>query len=299
MDRVVARYHDPGLRRFISADTIVPDPNNPQSLNRYSYCLNNPLKYVDPTGHFVSQDDVISYSANNWNNPNAPLTIKGRAIGFVRAAASVLSPGGATQFVGQLASLLPPPALPAKPMQLEMRQITVPVDVTTHMVAHTHTVEIAWQGEVSQNTLDLDVYYSSTSHNRGIANTSLGGHLRASPRLELGDERQKFDFDYRPKPAPPGTSVGQAISPSWLAKQESVNDSALYCSTCQCGSASISISGVTNRAALSIEFDGGAFTQPGRITIDIVTGDYTKDDMNAIGEYGSALLGSRAVNVRQ
>ncbi|MCK5505780.1 MAG: RHS repeat-associated core domain-containing protein, partial [Thermodesulfovibrionia bacterium] len=46
-----ARYYDPKLARFISADTIVPDPINPQSLNRYSYVLNNPLRYIDPTGH--------------------------------------------------------------------------------------------------------------------------------------------------------------------------------------------------------------------------------------------------------
>jgi hypothetical protein len=46
-----ARYYDPKLARFISPDTIVPDPRNPQALNRYSYVLNNPLKYTDPTGH--------------------------------------------------------------------------------------------------------------------------------------------------------------------------------------------------------------------------------------------------------
>ena len=46
-----ARYYDPEIGRFISADTIVPDPMNPQSFNRYSYCLNNPLKYMDPSGH--------------------------------------------------------------------------------------------------------------------------------------------------------------------------------------------------------------------------------------------------------
>jgi hypothetical protein len=34
----------------------VPSPANPQSLNRYSYCLNNPLKYVDPTGHMDDHD---------------------------------------------------------------------------------------------------------------------------------------------------------------------------------------------------------------------------------------------------
>ncbi len=50
-DRFVARYYDATIGRFISADTIVPQPFNPQSLNRYSYCLNNPLKYIDPTGH--------------------------------------------------------------------------------------------------------------------------------------------------------------------------------------------------------------------------------------------------------
>ncbi|MDX6766087.1 MAG: toxin TcdB middle/N-terminal domain-containing protein [Candidatus Methylacidiphilales bacterium] len=46
-----ARYYDPELGRFISADTIVPDPQNPQTFNRYAYSLNNPLKYVDPSGH--------------------------------------------------------------------------------------------------------------------------------------------------------------------------------------------------------------------------------------------------------
>jgi len=46
-----ARYYDSLLGRFISADTMVPDPANPQSLNRYSYTINNPLKYTDPTGH--------------------------------------------------------------------------------------------------------------------------------------------------------------------------------------------------------------------------------------------------------
>ena len=46
-----ARYYNPAIGRFISADTIVPDFDNPQSYNRYSYVLNNPLKYNDPTGH--------------------------------------------------------------------------------------------------------------------------------------------------------------------------------------------------------------------------------------------------------
>lgn len=46
-----ARYYNPVLGRFISADTLVPNPADPQALNRYSYVRNNPLIYIDPSGH--------------------------------------------------------------------------------------------------------------------------------------------------------------------------------------------------------------------------------------------------------
>ena len=46
-----ARMYSSALGRFISADTIVPNPSGPQSLNRFSYTRNNPLKYIDPSGH--------------------------------------------------------------------------------------------------------------------------------------------------------------------------------------------------------------------------------------------------------
>jgi len=49
-----ARFLNPGLSRFTQPDTIIPNPANPQSLNRYSYALNNPVKYTDPTGHRVT-----------------------------------------------------------------------------------------------------------------------------------------------------------------------------------------------------------------------------------------------------
>jgi RHS repeat-associated protein len=51
-----ARYYDATIGRFIRADTIVQNYMNPQTLNRYSYCLNNPLKYVDPSGHEADGD---------------------------------------------------------------------------------------------------------------------------------------------------------------------------------------------------------------------------------------------------
>ena len=46
-----ARYYDPALGRFLSPDTMVPDPINPQALNRYAYAYNNPISNIDPTGH--------------------------------------------------------------------------------------------------------------------------------------------------------------------------------------------------------------------------------------------------------
>jgi RHS repeat-associated protein len=46
-----ARFYSPSLNRFISPDTIVPSPGNPQSLNRYSYVRNSPLNCTDPSGH--------------------------------------------------------------------------------------------------------------------------------------------------------------------------------------------------------------------------------------------------------
>ncbi|MBI5098912.1 MAG: VCBS repeat-containing protein [Nitrospirae bacterium] len=46
-----ARYYDPKIARFTSADTIVPNFANPQSLNRYSYVYDNPVVISDADGH--------------------------------------------------------------------------------------------------------------------------------------------------------------------------------------------------------------------------------------------------------
>lgn len=48
-----ARFYSPVLNRFIQPDSIVPGLFNPQNLNRFGYVRNNPIKYVDPTGHTI------------------------------------------------------------------------------------------------------------------------------------------------------------------------------------------------------------------------------------------------------
>jgi RHS repeat-associated protein len=63
-----ARYYDSVLGRFASPDGVSPDLNNPQSLNKYAYCFNNPLKYNDPTGHWPDWGDIWGgiKNAGNW-----------------------------------------------------------------------------------------------------------------------------------------------------------------------------------------------------------------------------------------
>jgi RHS repeat-associated protein len=55
-----ARLYDPLLGRFISPDRLVPDPGDPQALNRYTYCVNNPLIYTDPSGEIFGIDDLLA-----------------------------------------------------------------------------------------------------------------------------------------------------------------------------------------------------------------------------------------------
>ena len=50
------RLYDPVVGRFLEPDPIVQDASSTQNLNRYSYCLNNPLKYTDPSGNRFLQD---------------------------------------------------------------------------------------------------------------------------------------------------------------------------------------------------------------------------------------------------
>jgi RHS repeat-associated protein len=50
------RMYDSKTARFIQEDTYAGDPNDPLSLNLYTYCHNNPIVYWDPTGHFDALD---------------------------------------------------------------------------------------------------------------------------------------------------------------------------------------------------------------------------------------------------
>jgi RHS repeat-associated protein len=85
-----ARYYDPELARFISPDPIVPSPGDPQSLNRYSYVRNNPVKYIDPTGHsFWSA--IGNFFKNLFRRPQ--IFFATLAVGLVTGGAAYLATG--------------------------------------------------------------------------------------------------------------------------------------------------------------------------------------------------------------
>ena len=52
-----ARYYDPTTGRFITEDTLFGEMDNPLTQNLYAYCLNNPVLYIDPSGHKRRCDD--------------------------------------------------------------------------------------------------------------------------------------------------------------------------------------------------------------------------------------------------
>lgn len=69
------RMYDPVVGRFISADPFTQSPDFTQNLNRYAYCINNPLSLIDPSGY--------SWFSKNWKSITA--AIVGIAVSIVTA----------------------------------------------------------------------------------------------------------------------------------------------------------------------------------------------------------------------
>ena len=68
-----ARFYSPKLGRFLSADSIVPNPANPQDFNRFSYVRNNPVRYTDPSGHYCL-DPYEARGRTNYISCTPPVT---------------------------------------------------------------------------------------------------------------------------------------------------------------------------------------------------------------------------------
>jgi hypothetical protein len=68
-----ARFYAPYIARWLSADTLVPEPGNPQALNRYSYVVGRALNLTDPTGHYYYDpgcDCLVQTHENRLEHPD-------------------------------------------------------------------------------------------------------------------------------------------------------------------------------------------------------------------------------------
>ena len=85
------RVYDSSIGRFLSPDNYVQLPENSQSYNRYSSCINNPLKYTDPTGQFFQIGFIGASLLAADAFANAMTTDSGSKF-FISSAISILSP---------------------------------------------------------------------------------------------------------------------------------------------------------------------------------------------------------------
>ena len=90
------RLYHPMLGRFLSPDNFVQMPGNAQRYNRYSYCLNNPLKRTDPSGEaFVIDDATIAFTIFSVASSMMQAAATGRNVWKAGAAIGVwLGEGG-------------------------------------------------------------------------------------------------------------------------------------------------------------------------------------------------------------
>ncbi len=114
-----ARLYDPAVGRFLSPDPVVQTPDNTQNFNRYSYCMNNPLKYTDQDGQlflftiFNAITDLFgnvaehgfNVSQYNWKRTKNSWKIDiGMFKGNFKQILNKWTYGGFVSFVGSLVS---------------------------------------------------------------------------------------------------------------------------------------------------------------------------------------------------
>ena len=122
-----SRYYDPVVARFISADTYLGQANDPLSLNLYTYCVNNPIMYSDPTGY----DSVpVTVTLTNGSTVQT-VAVDGRTImpdGTRPPAGSIVTSGGNSW---QVPSNNNNPGVPVTTVQVTVPSATNPTGTST------------------------------------------------------------------------------------------------------------------------------------------------------------------------
>jgi RHS repeat-associated protein len=124
-----ARWYDAALGRFLQADSLIPEPGNPQAWDRYAYSYGNPVKYIDPTGHRTCTEKQAASGDETCDQnitPGIDRIIHRVPLGSFAAAkpiepkdqlpaenpVPITNPGEwGLQAIGALEGILPPPIL--------------------------------------------------------------------------------------------------------------------------------------------------------------------------------------------
>ena len=136
-----SRYYDPTVRRFLNPDTLILED---AKIDLISYCKNNPVNYVDPSGNVVfyygwSVSGSLGYHreaaivmAFDSQGGAAPFLMTAKGVGLVNASAgqvigviwdadsiediekdsSIMGAGGQYQVMGVTADLILPDIIP-------------------------------------------------------------------------------------------------------------------------------------------------------------------------------------------
>lgn len=76
-----ARYYDPQIARFVTADNVIDGEGSTQGWNRFAYCKGNPIIYKDPTGHKSTGKDITVKPDNPMSSDNPTQSVIDNAIG--------------------------------------------------------------------------------------------------------------------------------------------------------------------------------------------------------------------------
>lgn len=179
-----ARYYDPHIRRFTQPDTFIQDVYNPQSLNRYSYVLNNPLKYTDPTGHFWQKIFTPSFWVSAWQN-----TVK--VVNFVSTVVSKVS-----SYVRMTPPSVYKPPAPPPNQPLRINPPPPPASTSTGNAASTNiSGQVNMQSSTSNITTKVENQWYKSTFN--TVKESINYHVQIhgagrTPQQYTKDARQFF-----------------------------------------------------------------------------------------------------------
>jgi len=203
-----ARWYDPQIGRFLAPDSIVPNVGSSQSLNRYAYVSGNPLKYTDPSGHWLESAIDIAFIIYDIHD------IATNGLSLESGAALALDVGGLLLPVVTGAGLLARAAGHADDVVRAVSHTDEIVDVATHADEAAAVVRQAENAaELANRASDTsEVQRATRNWTRGENSTTRAGreaHNELQARVEA-----KPGWQWEPRLQDPLT--GRIVKPDAL-----------------------------------------------------------------------------------